>query len=402
MRIRSKLFRNQAQTGAWWRSSLHFSNSGRTSGAEIQNVPARQHQIGHAEQREQLRGVLGQAAVAGLAMPEEVLHNVEGVLDLGPQAGLDLLDPLQLFTPAMLGQRPPLAGAHGHMPVDRHTEALLAFVHARVASVAEGILLVAVQQRLGLGHVGHMGRRADDRMHQPRLGIDADVRLHAELPLVALLRLVHLRIALSRRVLRRRRRSDDRRIHHRPAPQEQTLGRQMRVDRREDRVRQLLVFQQAPELQQRRGIRRRLAPQVDAHEPANRLAVVNRVLDPLVRQPQAVLHDVHAQHALQTHRRTTPSAALGIVQLDRGHQLAPRRHHLDLAEQPVPSGHTLLARVLVLRKARLHCRSSWLDTCHHCPSSRSARPPRQGRTNKSVLPKVSIGMFAMAPLRLLV
>ena len=70
MQIQSNWLENQAQTDAWGRFSLHFSNSGRTSGAEVQNMAARQHQIGHAEQREQLRGVLGQATGVRQSEPE--------------------------------------------------------------------------------------------------------------------------------------------------------------------------------------------------------------------------------------------------------------------------------------------------------------------------------------------
>ena len=45
------------------------------------NESARQHQVGHAEQREQLGVVLRQAAIAGLAMFEQALHDMETVLD---------------------------------------------------------------------------------------------------------------------------------------------------------------------------------------------------------------------------------------------------------------------------------------------------------------------------------
>ena len=42
----------------------------------------RQHQIGHRKQHLQLCGVLRQTLVATLAMPEQVLHYVEHMLDL--------------------------------------------------------------------------------------------------------------------------------------------------------------------------------------------------------------------------------------------------------------------------------------------------------------------------------
>ena len=65
-------------------------------------------------------------------------------------------------------------------------------------------------------HVGDVRRRSDHRMNQPALGVDPEVRLHSEVPLVALLRLLPLRIAGLRFVLHRRRRGNDRRIGDRP------------------------------------------------------------------------------------------------------------------------------------------------------------------------------------------
>ena len=47
-------------------------------------------------------------------------------------------------------------------------------------------------QRLAVGDVGRRGR---DRMYQLGLGVDTHVRLHAEVPLLALAHLMHLRIA---------------------------------------------------------------------------------------------------------------------------------------------------------------------------------------------------------------
>jgi hypothetical protein len=65
-----------------------------------------------------------------------------------------------------------------------------------------------------------------------------------------------------------------------------------------------------------------LARIVDADEAADGLAVVQRVLNPFVRQPKAVLRDVHPEHALQPDERAA-SVALGVVRLDHRHQLRP-------------------------------------------------------------------------------
>ncbi len=71
-----------------------------------------------------------------------------------------------------------------------------------------------MQQVLGLRHIRRIRRRCRHRVHQARIDVDPNVGLHSEVPLVALLGLVHLRIARAVGVLRRTRRGDDRRIDH--------------------------------------------------------------------------------------------------------------------------------------------------------------------------------------------
>ena len=63
-----------------------------------------------------------------------------------------------------------------------------------------------MHQRMRLTDVADIGRGATDRMDQTRLGVDADVSLHAEMPVVAFLRLMHLGVAGLGLVLGRRRR----------------------------------------------------------------------------------------------------------------------------------------------------------------------------------------------------
>src|SRR3954453_13849000 len=76
-----------------------------------------------------------------------------------------------------------------------------------------------MQQRRRLSNVGFVGSRALDRMHQSRGNIDADMRLHPEVPLFALLGLgllraralwlVHLRVTALLLVLGRGRSGND-------------------------------------------------------------------------------------------------------------------------------------------------------------------------------------------------
>ena len=66
--------------------SRAFRRSRRSSGFSDGKAPASQYQIGEGDQREQLRGVLGQAAIARFAMAEQVLDDMKRLLNF--QGGL--------------------------------------------------------------------------------------------------------------------------------------------------------------------------------------------------------------------------------------------------------------------------------------------------------------------------
>src|SRR5678815_482787 len=132
-----------------------------------------------------MRRVLGQAAEADLHQPELALDDTERVLDLGTHAGLAVLAVSGRRFATPFGQFGDVARAGGDMPLQVFT------VHARlcaaVGRVGPDLFFLAVQQVGDLLYVGLVGRRSDDRVHQATVGIDRDVRLHAEVPLVALL-----------------------------------------------------------------------------------------------------------------------------------------------------------------------------------------------------------------------
>jgi hypothetical protein len=111
-------------------------------------------------------------------------------------------------------------------------------VHARlrtpVARVGPHVLFLAVQQIGNLLDVGLIGRRGGDRVHQAAIGIHRDVRVRVEVPLVALLGLVHLGVTHTLGVLGRAGHGDDGRVHDAAALERQALALQMLVDRRED------------------------------------------------------------------------------------------------------------------------------------------------------------------------
>ena len=92
--------------------------------------------------------------------------------------------------------------------------------------------------------------------------------------------------------------------------QESLVG-EVGVDLFEQRLGELVVQQQAPELEQRGGIGRRFARQVDAHEVAQCLAVVQGIFQCLVCQAVPLLETVHAQHPGNSDRLTTHASTGG-------------------------------------------------------------------------------------------
>ena len=88
------------------------------------------------------------------------------------------------------------------------------------------------------------------------MGINANVGLHAEVPLIALFTLVHLRVALAFFVLRRRRGRDQCGIDNCTFSQQESFGRKMVRNGVEYRLGQLVLFQQVTEVQQGCRIRR--------------------------------------------------------------------------------------------------------------------------------------------------
>ena len=121
-------------------------------------------------------------------------------------------------------------------------------------------------------------------------------------------------------------------------------------------VGQFVLFQKMPELEQGRCIRRTFPAQVDADKMADRVTVVQGVLDPFVGQSERLLHDVHSQHPFQSNRRTTAPLALPVVRRQHAQQIRPRCDGFEFAKQPFALGHLALGCVLQVRKSLLHRR----------------------------------------------
>ena len=155
-------------------------------------------------------------------------------------------------------------------------------------------------------------------MNQPCSSIHSNMALHSEAPFVALLCLVHLGIALLFRVLGRTRCIDDCRIDDRVAPHDMTGFHHDAVDCFKECLVQIVLLQKPPELEQRRCIRSIFLKEINPHEFAHGIAIVDSVLNAFVRQDEPALKQIHPQHLFNSLRRTAALSAR-IIRRDIGH-----------------------------------------------------------------------------------
>lgn len=120
-----------------------------------------------------------------------------------------------------------------------------------ITGVGTDYVFLVVQKLIDLGSISQVGYRADHAVHQTRLVIQADVRLHAEVILVTLLGLAHFWIALTILVLGRTQRIDQRGIDNRTLAQRQTAVTQIAIDHRQDARGQLVLLKQTTEVEDR-------------------------------------------------------------------------------------------------------------------------------------------------------
>ena len=136
-------------------SPLQAHSSPRPMKISISNHP----QVAQCEKHVQLRGVLGQSAVAHLHVTKLALDDSKRVLDSGADAGFDFLHAIEhLPQLGLLVQRPSLAWAHGHMPLNIQALRFFAFAHALIARVSEHIGFFAMNQGMRLRDIVDVGR----------------------------------------------------------------------------------------------------------------------------------------------------------------------------------------------------------------------------------------------------
>ncbi len=143
--------------------------------------------VGQREQHLPLMGVLRQPTISGFPVAKEVLDGAEWVFDLRPDTGFKPLDVAGQASHFIVWELPDLAAHERDMPIDCALCVFLTLADPGVAGIGIHPALLVMQQFAGHDHIADIGRRADCRVDQPGVGIDADVHLHPDCQLLPFL-----------------------------------------------------------------------------------------------------------------------------------------------------------------------------------------------------------------------
>jgi len=154
-------------------------------------------------QREALRCVCDPDLIPSPAIAELALEQPVGVFHFGPNAGLALFQLVdQGVYSVVLLQSPALTRHHGNLQVHpRMLRWIFALGDTPLAGVCEYNIFFTLQQGVGLSDVMLIGRSACDRLNLVRPSVCVNVRFYIEVPLIALLGLVHPWITLLHAVI---------------------------------------------------------------------------------------------------------------------------------------------------------------------------------------------------------
>ena len=188
-----------------------------------------------------------------------------------------------------------------------------------------------MQQRMPLGDIVDVCGCSDHGVHQTGLRIHPNMGLHAEVPLVALLNLVHLGVALTGLVLGRARCSNQGGIHHGARLEQQAMGGQLGVDDLQNLWAQFVLFEQMTKSQDADPVWNALGA-ADASEVAVEAGLEQGFFGPQVRQAKPLLQAVNAQHQCKVKWR---ASRLGhrCVRRNERQQIAPRHDVVHFFEQ---------------------------------------------------------------------
>src|SRR5690554_2848195 len=283
--------------------------------------------------------VLGQAAIADLAITEDLLNVPEGMLHFGTNTGFDFLG-FQLVGNQLL----PGARSFGNEPGD--VFAVLMFIpllNAKVTGVAEDSLLFSMQQLVSGHDVVNVGSGGINAMNQAQNVVDTNVHLHAEVPFVALSGLVHFWIALAGNVLGRAGSRNNGGINNAAFAQHQAVLLQVFVYLFEQRLAQTVLLQEMPEVENGGLVRQ--AIQLQAGIVSHGFDLVQSVFHGRVAEVIEQLHAVNSQHGGQRIGRPA-ILALRVIAGYLLLQLLPRDQLVHPFQEDLATSLALLGLVL--------------------------------------------------------
>ena len=284
----------------------------------------------HVRQRtrhKQALRILHQPTVAHLGKAELALDHAEQMFDLGAHPALGGVGgPLRrrqrpAARPLVVGKVLRLRGLrldHRPLPV--------------ISAIAPHPCLSPMQQLAQHLAVMHMGGGHRRRVDELALAIHADMRLQAEVPVVAFLGRMHLRVARAALVLGRTRRGNNAGIDDGAGGDLDAALKQVGVDGGEQRAAEAMPFKQVAEFAHGGLVRCGFAAQVDAGKLAHGNRFVQRFFHCRVGQVEPVLQAVDAQHAREADGRAAV-ARFGVVGFDQGAQFRPGHHDVHLGQK---------------------------------------------------------------------
>ena len=157
-----------------------------------QHGSPRQIKIGQPDQGEDLDRILRQPLVAHLGVTELPLDHPEEVFHAAANRGHLVVEPLVRRAQLVLG-----GGLQRHAPEDAGLPSRPLQAVVDIALIAEHGPVVFPQQARQLADIRLVGGGDGYHMRQAAVRIGTNMDVHTEIPLVALLCLVHFRIAAS-------------------------------------------------------------------------------------------------------------------------------------------------------------------------------------------------------------
>jgi len=189
-----------------------------------------------------------------------------------------------------------------------------------------------MQQSMRLRHIVCIGLSRRDCVHQTRLGVHANVRLHTEVPLVALLGLVHLWVTLPRAVFSGAGSGNQSGINGSACFEQQAPVDQLGVRGGKNLRGQVVGFKQVAESENGAVIRQARGACVKLGELTKQGHIVQGLFHGRITQAKPLLHEFNAKHC-GNGKRWTARFTCRRKGLDQASQLRPRHNKIHLVEK---------------------------------------------------------------------